>query len=533
MWGIVRGVVRGVGPARLAWRLGLQLVCYAVYFLQPVILRALLSAGPGGADGGWWLLAALAASLVMPAVVDLLNNSLMQGVRMQSKLVVLAEVASKPYAYTLRHSAAEVLSYVNEVSFALRNLEDRLVHVVVRTAAMTLLYVVTLGSYDVALGVGYAAFVAAYLAASARLVGGNRDNVRAALAATARANEGVQDLHRNADAVASLGTQALELERLGGVLGDEARAYRRTQARTDRASLAQQAIVVTLAAAVLWIAPAGGLSGPATQTALLTLLYSVLNLTGFGPQYLLVREMLDRASSAVRALELDREEREAPRRVWRPSAPALELRDVSFSFRGGPAGDGPAAPVVSHRTLSFPSGRVSALVGPNGSGKTTLLKIAAGLLVPDEGTVTLPCAEGDRVMYLDQGAQLFNRSLLENILYPDGTLSASEVMDLVREIGLDSAVASERDLERLTPGDLASRLSGGEQQKILVLRAIASRPRVLLCDEITSGLDPASADHFYRMVRAHLPGATVVCTVHRVNELGNFDEVVSTGPAAR
>lgn len=94
---------------------------------------------------------------------------------------------------------------------------------------------------------------------------------------------------------------------------------------------------------------------------------------------------------------------------------------------------------------------------------------------------------------------------------------------------MDSAVATKEQLLTLKPGDLAGKVSGGELQKVQILRAIICKPDILLCDEITSGLDVKSVERFYAMLRGYLPGTTIICVVHRHNELKYFDAIVEMG----
>ena len=89
----------------------LQLACYVLYFAQPFLLRELV-----GRDVNllWGVLFGL--SLIMPAVVDVLNNALMQDVRCQSKAVLFEDVLSKPHDYVLRHTSSDVQTGIDRVS---------------------------------------------------------------------------------------------------------------------------------------------------------------------------------------------------------------------------------------------------------------------------------------------------------------------------------------------------------------------------------------------------------------------------------
>jgi lipoprotein-releasing system ATP-binding protein len=161
--------------------------------------------------------------------------------------------------------------------------------------------------------------------------------------------------------------------------------------------------------------------------------------------------------------------------------------------------------------LEIRDGEFAALVGPSGSGKSTLLYLLGGLDTPDEGTVEI---DGARLGGLDQDdlARLRNRlvgfvyqfhfllpefSALENVLLPlwargEGTSRGDREWgrELLDSVGLANRVQA-----------LPRELSGGEQQRVAVARALASRPRVLLADEPTGNLDSENAHAVYDLFR--------------------------------
>lgn len=512
----LREIVRAIGLLPFAARSCLQLGCYLLYFAQPIFIQAALSST---ADRDALVaLVALALSLLMPAVIDLINNRTMQDFRRHSKDLVFRRLLRKGYPYYLERSSSELQSYLNEVSFACRNLEDRYVHTVLRMVAMGVLYACSLCLQSVVLGLAYALFLAAYLVTSARLSSRGRSGVGDALASTVRVNAAIADSVANVGTVLSLGAQKGEGDRVYGCLEEEASQYRAVQGRTNVSALAQGLMVVCFAAVLLLLAAHWRAS---MATTLLMLLYSILNLTGFGSQYLLMCEMLDRLDAALRALDLVRVREGSGAVLHDSGAQSLELEGVCYAYPRGEAQQ------LRDKSVSFEKGAVTALVGPNGSGKSTLLKVVAGLLAPDSGHLLVPYDAPCRTMLIGQGVTLFNRSLAENLFYPEAAGDVDLAMRLVAEIGLDKVVSSRRQLFSLTPGDLSGRVSGGELQKVQILRAILYGPDVLLCDEITSGLDAASVERFYRMLRRHLPDTTVVCVVHREDELKYFDSVVT------
>lgn len=514
-WGFLREIVRAAGALTFLGKSCFHLACYLIYFTQPILIQTVLSAN--STRDVLTALAALALSLLMPSIIDLTNNRTMQDFRRYSKGLVFKRLLECDYAYYQERSSSEIQSYLNEISFACRNLEDRYVHTVLRMTAMGLLYVVSLCVQDVVLGLAYAVFLAAYVVVSAKLSSRGRKGVGESLAATASVNAGISDSVGNISSVYSLGAQRHEEERTWDALDYEAVQYRSVQGRSNRVALIQEVMVVSFAAILLLLAMKQQVS---VATTLLTLLYSILNLTGFGAQYLLICEFSDRLNAALKALDLDRLQSDSIDVLYDARAKSLELRGIEYSYPHS------ERRLLCGKSASFKKGGTTAIVGPNGSGKSTLLKVIAGLLAPQAGHMLVPYDADCKIMLIGQGVTLFNRSLAENLFYPEASGDVERAMELVEEIGLGSAIASREQLFALKPGDLTGKVSGGELQKVQIVRAILYQPDVLLCDEITSGLDVKSVEAFYGMLRRYLPGTTVVGVVHRKGELEFFDEVV-------
>ncbi|MGQ0813345.1 MAG: ABC transporter ATP-binding protein [Gemmatimonadota bacterium] len=167
--------------------------------------------------------------------------------------------------------------------------------------------------------------------------------------------------------------------------------------------------------------------------------------------------------------------------------------------------------VLNGVDLIVNEGETLALLGPSGTGKSVLLKHAIGLLVPDDGDVFVDGvsivnatpAELARVRrnvgYVFQNAALFDSLSVAENLYLAQTeqgsvmpLSATraEAIDLLAKVNLSASV-----LEKYP-----SELSGGMRKRVGVARAIASRPRYLLWDEPTTGLDPVNADNIDELI---------------------------------
>lgn len=188
----------------------------------------------------------------------------------------------------------------------------------------------------------------------------------------------------------------------------------------------------------------------------------------------------------------------------------LELDDVR-------AGYGRAAPVLRGLTVRVPAGAIVCLVGPNGAGKSTVLKVASGLLTPRSGRVLVDgedvTGRGPQrmltagVAHVLQGHSVFREmTVAENVLLGGYTLrdkaTVAERVAFVRD--LFPVVA-----ERWT--DLAGLLSGGQQKQVEFARSLMVRPRVVLLDEPSMGLDPrATGVVFEQIVRMRDAGTAVL-----------------------
>ena len=146
--------------------------------------------------------------------------------------------------------------------------------------------------------------------------------------------------------------------------------------------------------------------------------------------------------------------------------------------------------ILDHVTLTFAAGAPTVLVGPNGSGKTSLMRVAMGLIPPTSGRVTFG-GRSDvpplRRAIVFQRPVMLRRSAIGNLHY---ALAAANVPRAERTRRADEllALVGLRELGERP----ARRMSGGEQQRLAIARALAKEPEILFLDEPTASLDPAA-----------------------------------------
>jgi lipoprotein-releasing system ATP-binding protein len=187
--------------------------------------------------------------------------------------------------------------------------------------------------------------------------------------------------------------------------------------------------------------------------------------------------------------------------------------------------------------LTLNPGEVVALVAPSGAGKSTLLHIAGLLDAPDTGSVSIGGQEVGRLT--DRARTAMRRAEVGFIyqfhhLLPEFSALENIVLPQLAN-GVGEAAATARAQELLASVGVAARashrpaaLSGGEQQRVAFCRALANRPRILLADEPTGNLDPATSDQVFgvlmEVVRA--TGLSALIATHNLELAARMDRVV-------
>ena len=206
----------------------------------------------------------------------------------------------------------------------------------------------------------------------------------------------------------------------------------------------------------------------------------------------------------------------------------VEFRDVSRVYRNGEH----EQRALDHVNLELEEGKFIVVLGPSGAGKSTLLNLLGGLDSPTEGTITV---DGRDISTLTPNELADYRAAKVGFVFQSynliPTLTVIENVALVKEIAPDP-LSSHDMLEAVGLLDhrhnFPSELSGGEQQRVSIARALAKNPKILLCDEPTGALDSETGVRVLKLLlsMARDLGKTIIVVTHNQNIARMADVVV-------
>jgi len=200
-------------------------------------------------------------------------------------------------------------------------------------------------------------------------------------------------------------------------------------------------------------------------------------------------------------------------------SPVFEVKELSYQVNG--------QKILQNITMNVLPGDYCAIIGPNGGGKTTLIRLLLGLEKPTKGKIKLfgqdlsRFKRWDKIGYVPQRAAQLDQSFPATVLevVKMGRIAKQGFFKRFRKEDEEAINEAMAKMDVLDIRDkLIGELSGGQRQRVMIARALASKPEVLILDEPNTGVDVASQQRFYKLLRElnKSEGITIVFITHDI-----------------
>jgi ABC-type multidrug transport system fused ATPase/permease subunit len=339
---------------------------------------------------------------------------------------------------------------------------------------------------------------------------------------------GIAENNRLAEEVQVFAAGAAQRERIASAVSQAKHWYFRSQVLSRLVSNVYQSLIYLLLVGLIWVLylVGGEHAGSLTGVVLLLLRAGMSGQVIQGNYQTLVQAVpfIERAQQTLAGF---RDSAEPDGGEPLASVQTVSFAHVSFSYRV-------EQPVLTDINFAIDAGEAIGIVGPSGAGKSTLVQLLLRLRQPGDGRYLingLPAesfARGDwyrRVSYVPQEPRLLHASVADNIRF-FRDLDDEQVQRAARLARIHEDILSWPGGYEAVVGPRADAVSGGQQQRICLARALAAEPDVLVLDEPTSALDPASEAFISASLKALRSQLTLFIVAHRMSTLEMCDRVM-------
>ena len=185
--------------------------------------------------------------------------------------------------------------------------------------------------------------------------------------------------------------------------------------------------------------------------------------------------------------------------------------------------------IISNLSYSIPYGKHIGIVGFSGSGKSTLIQLIERFFDPTWGDINIDkknikqynlLSLRSNFGYVQQEPPLFKTSIMENIRFGYNNITDNEIEEMMKEMKIGHLLSKKINEEK------ENVVSGGEKQRISLIRALIRKPKILLLDEATSSLDINSENEVQKIINKYMEGKSMITIAHRLSTVADCDEII-------
>ncbi|ACZ00565.1 hypothetical protein CEP89_03905 [Streptobacillus moniliformis] len=491
---------------------------YILIVFQPIFISKSIK------EGSIYFIVLLFLSLIIEETLEFYNNYIIQKIRNYSKLVIWEGIINKSYFEFFELNLGEIQNLIQEGSFLIRSLYDIFLRIF-KNLIMIIVYSIVLYNIYNLIGVIYLIFYLIYMYISYIFLKNDSKTISNSIDITSKISSFIVDYFINYDTIHSEDSYKYETENLKKFLNEEEKSYYSVQKNIVRSNFLLRIFLIFVSGIVIFI----GFNKKIDISLILIIIYSIFNLNNFGKYILSFFECWDRIRIVLEKIKMfDSKEIEGHLNIkYIDSEDIIVLKDICYKYPDS------NEIIFENKSLSIKQGTKNLLIGKNGKGKSTICKIISNMLNVSKGEIIYNSKyinNEKEIIYYSQNINLFDRSIIENIIYPKSKFDDINLLDIrkiIKELELDNIIKSDEDLLEKKIGDFSKKISGGEKQKILIARALLSNKKVIIFDEINSGIDKFNNENFYKLISKYLSDRTVIIISHREEKNDIIDNVIT------
>ena len=327
------------------------------------------------------------------------------------------------------------------------------------------------------------------------------------------------DMMANIKALKSMNRQQPMLDSISGLFDRLRRAFLRRELSKAGLARAGDAITVVIAAVGIYVGSAY-LKIPFSDLIVSAIVFNqIISVSNKLQRMIQMASILEAAHvNAMQTLAEAENEREESLGTKFPVLDGVSFRFENVHFAHGDR------PILTGVSLEIPANTITVLSGPSGAGKTTIVDLLIGLHRPSSGSIfigTTPLEDVDLIKlrsligYVPQELTLFHDTVRTNLTLGDQSITDSDIYDALREADASGFVDLLPKGLDTDVGEMGSKLSGGQRQRLSLARALVTRPKLLILDEVTSALDPSTEADIVQNVARLRGNYTVIAITHR------------------